>query len=124
MIFDNQKPYTLIVESRLCAILLQEHVSELVNVIGLSSANIRPDLKADKILKQSEMILNAFDNEKFDTESKAGKEAFKKFWNKNYPNQRRYKPLRAKDPSDMYAIGLDLKKWIKDGIIFSKAVMK
>jgi len=116
MIFNNNKSYTCVVESRLCGILLQEHTSDLINIIALNSANGKPDIEADDILRNSKVILNALDNGLYDN-SKSGTKEVYGFWEVNYPQNKRLPPLEAKDPSDMYKAGkYDLHDWIEAGL--------
>ena len=60
---DNTKA-VVIVESELDALLLWEKASDLVTCIALGNAQARPDVAADKMLKQADIILNALDSDR------------------------------------------------------------
>ena len=110
MLFDNKKVFFCVVESELDGILLQENVRDLVNIIALGSANIRPDEKADIILRHSELILNALDADE------AGAKQVYNFWEINYKQNRRWLTLEAKDVSEMFEKGkFSLRTWILAG---------
>lgn len=100
----------LILESELDAILVQQLAGELCYCISIGGAGKRPDLTVDALLKASSSLLFALD---FDD---AGKAAYR-FWHKNYRNMIFPWPIsRGKSPGDAFKLGVDLRKWVAEGI--------
>lgn len=99
----------VLVEAELDALLIQQEAANLCCCIALGGASKKPDLNLHKILQQAPLILFALD---FDD---AGKKAFH-FWNKTYPRLKAWPVPREKSPGDALKAGVDLRKWIADGL--------
>lgn len=99
----------VIVESELDALLINQLAGDLVSVIALGNAQIRPDAETDKRLRQAGLILNALDSD-----AAGAKEAWG-FWHDNY-GAKRWPCIRAKDPTEMIQAGVDLRQWILAGL--------
>jgi len=102
--------YFIVVESELDAILLSQEASDLVGIISLGSADIRPYSGLIETLNKAERILISLDGDE------SGARASLKWWLGRYPNAFRLPPVKGKDPTEAYLNGLDLRKWIEIGI--------
>jgi len=98
-----------IVESELDGLLVYQESQDISSVIALGSAQIRPDIDADVLIKQAKIILGAFDYDD------AGMQA-RLWWQEKYPNFRRWPVVIGKDPSEAYQRGMPIRPWIQAGI--------
>jgi len=101
----------IVVESELDAWLLWDKAKDLVSVIGLGSASTRPDNETDKLLRQADVILNALDQDS------AGAKSFFTLWEDQYENMKRHIPISAKDPGEMFKVGVDVRLWVQAGLL-------
>jgi len=101
-----------VVESELDAMLLAQEAGELVNVLALGSASLRPDAEAHAALTAAPFILVALD---FDD---AGNKSAWQWWAEHYPPEKvRVWPVPSgKDPCDAWRLGWDLSAWIEGGL--------
>ena len=110
MILGNQDPM-LIIESDLDARLVYQEAGNIVTVMSLGSANIRPDKRAHQRLWKTNKILLSLDND--DT----GIQQSNLWWKKQYPNKLNYyPPINGKDPGEMFQNGMSIRKWVKTGL--------
>jgi DNA primase len=116
MILGTDKPVSIIVESELDALLLHQEAGDLVNVISSGNAQTRPTQVAAEILNQSWLILVALD---FD---QAGAIESWGWWKEHYRQVYRWPPAAGKDPGDMLAAGVNVRKWIEFGLTEYKDV--
>jgi len=102
----------LLVETELDAILAQALAGDLVTVMSTGSAQWSPDEHSEALLRSCVRILGALDNDK------AGIERSWRWWDKHYPNHKRWPtPKRlGKDRGDAWAAGLDVRAWVKAGL--------
>lgn len=100
---------TVLVESEFDAILLHQEACDLCAFVALGGVSKKPDLETHTHLLKSPLLLFALD---FD---EAGKKAFS-YWRSTYANLRAWPAPLAKSPGDAYLKGVDLRKWILDGI--------
>jgi hypothetical protein len=102
----------IVVESELDGLLLAQEAGDLVNVLALGSASLRPDAEAHARLEAALFILVALD---FDD---AGNKAAWTWWTAHYPPEKlRIWPVPAgKDPADARRAGWDLRAWIEGGL--------
>jgi DNA primase len=105
----DKKIYVL-VESELDGLLIAQEAGDLVGVIALGSAQMRPDQKTERALRAADLILVALDSDQA-----GGKEAWG-FWKKNYQNARRWPVPLGKDPTEAAQKGLDLRSWVTAGL--------
>jgi len=108
---DRVKGMTwVILESELDALLVYQEAGDLVGVIGLGSAQIRPDVETHKNLAEAEIILLALDSDE------AGVRESWRFWAKTYRQFKRWPCIEGKDPGEMHQAGVNVRLWIKAGL--------
>jgi hypothetical protein len=100
---------TIIVESELDAMLIQQCASDLCCCMAIGGAGKKPDSESHDILKQSKYMLFSLD---FDD---AGKSAYQ-FWKTNYSNLHPWPISRGKSPGDAIKLGVNLRSWIMHGL--------
>jgi len=104
---------TVLVESEFDAILLYQESHDLCASLALGGVSKKPDLETHIHLLKSPLLLFALD---FD---EAGKNAFS-YWRSAYANLRAWPAPLAKSPGDAYLKGVDLRRWVLEGIGFYK----
>jgi hypothetical protein len=115
MILGPDRAAFVIVESELDALLLNQEVGDLAGVIALGSAQAKPDIEVDKVLKAAAVVLIALDNDE------AGAKASWAFWPATYGDKvKRWPCVLGKDPSEARSKGLDLRQWIVAGMFGSE----
>jgi DNA primase len=97
-----------VVEGELDLLLIHQEAGDLVGVIGLGSCTQLPDPALDSRLMTIKSILVALDSDP------AGDTA-SEFWAR-YLGFRRWSPVPAKDPGEMFRAGISIRKWIEDGL--------
>jgi len=112
MVMDNGKLSSVIVESELDGILLDQEVSDLVNIIALGNAQTRPDKSAMDVLKRvGGIILNCLDSDE------AGANEAWSWWNENIHGSKRWPVPVGKDPTDLMKEGPNrVRAWIMAGL--------
>ncbi|MHC1712532.1 MAG: toprim domain-containing protein [Solidesulfovibrio sp.] len=102
----------IVVESELDGLLLAQEAGDLVNVLALGSASLRPDAEAHAHLDTAPFILVSLD---FDD---AGNKAAWTWWITHYSSEKvRVWPVpEGKDPCDAWRAGWDLRTWIEGGL--------
>lgn len=100
----------IVVESELDAILISQEAEDLVCVVALGSAQMRPDLKTTEILREAKTVLISLDSDD------AGAQSYWRWWSKYFPKSKRWPVLFGKDPSDAYQQGLNLRDWVLAGL--------
>lgn len=102
----------IVVESELDGLLLAQEAGDLVNVLALGSASLRPDAEAHAHLEAAPFILVALDADD------AGDKAAWTWWTTHYPAEKvRVWPVpEGKDPTDAWRAGWDLRAWIEGGL--------
>ena len=106
---DNTDAF-IIVESDLDALLLEQEVGDLVGVISLGSANIKPDKETMDLLLKAKRVLVSLDSDS------AGAKASWGWWMINLPNAIRWPVIRGKDPAESHLNGLSLRNWVETGL--------
>jgi DNA polymerase-1 len=101
---------TLLMESELDAILLNQEAGDLATVIALGSSEIKPNTILHEQLKRADKILVSLDVDK------AGANSSWKFWLEQFHQARRWPVIKGKDPTEAYLNGLNLRKWVIAGI--------
>lgn len=102
----------IVVESELDGLLLHQEASDLVTVIALGSASIRPNIATDTILQQADIILLALDNDE------AGAKASWSFWIPTYGKKVKRWPVPiGKDPGEALQMGVNIRAWIEAGLM-------
>lgn len=102
--------HTVIIESELDAILVNQVAGDLVNTVALGSVSMRPDPEMHQDLLQQQSILVALDT---GDKSLAGAKAAWLWWAERYEQALRCPIVEGKDPADAAKRGLDLKLWIQ-----------
>ncbi|EFL50929.1 zinc finger CHC2-family protein [Solidesulfovibrio fructosivorans JJ]] len=102
----------IVVESELDGLLLAQEAGDMVNVLALGSASLRPDAEAHARLESAPFILVALDADD------AGDKAAWTWWATHYPPEKiRVWPVpEGKDPTDAWRAGWDLRAWIEGGL--------
>jgi DNA primase len=104
----TNKPF-LILESELDAMLVHQFAGDLCCPIALGGATKRPDKICHELLTATPFVLFALDVDQ------AGAAAFR-WWRNTYPNIVLWPPPAEKSPGDAFKIGIDLRRWVLDGI--------
>jgi DNA primase len=113
----------LVVESDFDDLLIHWLARDLVCPVALTSCSIRPDADTSPIFSGAVCILNALDYDprispktgKY--ENPGGQNAL--WWQKHFPHSERWPVPIGKDPGDAWKEGLDIRKWIIDGLPIS-----
>ncbi|MEW6187696.1 MAG: primase-helicase zinc-binding domain-containing protein [Thermodesulfobacteriota bacterium] len=100
----------VIVESELDALLLNQEAGDLAGFIALGNAQARPDIEADRVLKEVGLILVSLDSDR------AGAKEAWQWWNHQYKNAKRWPVPIGKDPTEAAQAGLDLRAWVMAGL--------
>lgn len=102
----------IVVESELDGLLLAQEAGDLVNVLALGSASLRPDVEAHARLETAPFILVSLDADD------AGDKAAWTWWATHYPPEKlRIWPVpEGKDVTDAWRAGWDLRAWIEAGL--------
>ena len=103
------QPGVAIVESELDAILMQQETGDIIGVIALGSAQMKPDAELHARLMAAKKLLCCLD-----TDDAGGKAAWG-HWRK-YPGFQRWPPVRGKDPCEMLKAGTSIKAWLHAGL--------
>ena len=120
MILEPDREIQVVVESDLDAILVVQEAKGLVGAVSLGSAQKKPDKETATILRRSQLILVALDND-----DPGGQEAWGWWLDNHFPQARRLPPIDGKDPGEMWEAGVNLREWIEAGISYhSKEVAK
>lgn len=112
MILGNRNASCWIVtESELDGYLIEQQAGDLVGIIPLGSASLKPDTEAHGLLKRARVILVNLD---FDA---AGANAAQ-WWTTtgNYRQAKRWPVPALKDPGDYFKAGGNIRQWIEVGI--------
>ena len=111
LILEQERNVFVIVESELDAFLCWQEVGDLIGVIAMGAAGMKPDASAHELLLKSEKILNGLDYDE------AGARYSWKFWPDTYGQKVIRWPVPVgKDPSEAWQCGLDIRAWIEAGI--------
>jgi len=117
MILRNNGQVFVIVESELDALLLYQEIKDMAGVIALGSAQKRPDKLTDELLRATNLVLVALDNDeqREDGKNPGAKEAWG-WWMNQFSQARRLPPICGKDPCEMWKAGVSLRDWVEIGI--------
>ncbi|MGA9754685.1 MAG: hypothetical protein WBV23_06045 [Desulfobaccales bacterium] len=110
MLIGEREPVTVLVESELDALLLQQEAGDLANLAALGNAQARPDREAANLLQHSRLILVSLDADR------AGAWEAWHWWIDHYPQARRWPPIGGKDPGEMFKGGMKLRAWVQAGL--------
>ena len=110
---SNMQPMTLwtdqqavvILESELDALLVHQEAGDLVGVVGLGSAQLKPDAELHERLMAAKRVLCALD-----ADDPGAKAAI--FW-KQYPGFKRWMSIRGKDCTEQWRAGIAVRLWIE-----------
>jgi DNA primase len=100
----------MLVESELDALLICQEAGDLIDVVSLGSASIKPDKATFKILRQTPSILVGLDYDK------AGAEAWL-WWSEHFDTALRWPVPDKKDVGDYFVSGGDIQAWIIAGLL-------
>lgn len=99
----------VIVESELDAYLIVEHAGDLCGAVALGSCSAHPDIASSRILAGAAVILNALDFDGPGAQERT-------WWEKHFPQSRRWPVPEGKDPGEAYKAGVNIKEWIRAGL--------
>jgi hypothetical protein len=103
----------ILVETERDAAMIWGVVRDLhIGVMALGGATKRPDADNAAILRASDLILNALDNDP------AGAVNTAAFWEVEFPQSKRWPvpPTTGKDPGEAVGEGLDIREWVLAGM--------
>lgn len=103
----------VIVEAELDAMAVHFACDGRVGVMASLTNLGKPDAAAHKLMQASPLILVALD---FDPPDEKGKRPGAQgwaWWQKHYPQSRRWPVPVGKDPGEAYALGLNLAEWVE-----------
>lgn len=106
MLISGPGQVVIVVESDLDALLIHQEAKDMVTVIALGSATIRPDVKTHQTLTKADKVLISLDADE------AGAKQSWQWWQTHYPQAKRWPVIRGKDPTEAHANGLDLRQWV------------
>ncbi len=99
---------SIIVESELDAMLINQKAGGLVNIVALGALSLNPDHAVHDLSIRSRNLLIAFDS---DVNNAGAKIAWGK-WGDLYPFALRCPVPEGKDPTDAARKGIDIEAWI------------
>jgi DNA primase len=100
----------MVVESDLDGILISQVAGDIVSVVSLGSASLRPDADTHLYLKETSKILLCLD---YDL---AGANQTR-WWTEHYGAKvKRWPVPTGKDPGESYQAGIDIRKWTEAGL--------
>jgi len=108
LVAPGARRLAIVVESELDAVLIERFAGDLATVIGLGNSSRKPDVDADRALRNAVVILLAAD---FD----AGGINALPWWMEHYPRAVHWPVPQAKDPGDAFKSGIDIRTWILAG---------
>lgn len=99
----------MIIESELDGLLVHQAAGDLVAVVAMGSAQAKPDLSLDRLIRAGGFILNSLDYDE------AGSKAAWSFWAVHY-QAKRWPCIRGKDPGEMFKAGVNIRAWVSAGL--------
>lgn len=111
----------VVVESALDAILLDGLAGDLVGVVAMGNASIKPNSVTDSLLRKAIHISISLDSDEVTTNKQTGKpqaagQQGSRWWLATYPQAERVPVIGGKDPGDAYKAGVDLRAWVLAGL--------
>ncbi|MGB3223846.1 MAG: hypothetical protein WBB23_13670 [Desulforhopalus sp.] len=98
-----------VVESGFDAILIASNFDGLIGVVTTWNSSAKPDARSTTILHRSQCILNCLD---FDD---AGRNE-QTWWSETFRRNKRWPPPVGKDPGEAFEAGVDIRRWILEGL--------
>ena len=98
-----------VVESELDCLLISQECGDLVGVIALGSAAMKPDSELHRRLMAAKRVLVSLDSDP------AGAKAVA-FW-RQYPSFKRWPTVRGKDATDQMRAGIAVRLWVEAGLL-------
>jgi DNA primase len=108
MLLERTRRVFVVVESELDAIAVAAG-NTLAGAVALGSVSAKPDAETFAVLQGALQILNALD---YDA---AGAKAYD-WWAEHFDRCDRWPVPKGKDPGEAIRLGIDLDKWIKEGM--------
>jgi DNA primase len=108
MVLWQNQDAVCILESELDALLVHQECSDIVGVVSLGSAALKPDSELHQRLMNAKTVLCSLDADE------AGVKAVG-FW-KQYPGFKRWPVVRGKDPTEQLKSGIPIRAWIEAGL--------
>ena len=111
MVCGSERGTVMVVESELDALLVHQEAGDLLTVLALGSAQMRPDTATTEILRRAETVLVSLDSDEA-----GGKESWS-WWMTYFPNARRWPCIEAKDPTEMMGAGIQIRIWVEAALM-------
>jgi len=108
MLWQNQQA-VVILESELDGLLVHQECRDIVGVVSLGSAALKPDIELHRRLMAAKNILCSLD-----VDTAGAKAAI--FW-KQYPGFKRWPVVKGKDPTEQLKSGIPIRAWIEAGLL-------
>lgn len=111
MVWGPDRKAIAVFESELDGMLVNQEAGDIVGVVALGSATIKPNPETHEALRRAELVLVCLDSDG------PGIKASRRFWPETYGTKARRWPVPiGKDPSDAWRKGLDIRVWILAGL--------
>ena len=110
MIRWQDQQAVVILESELDGLLVHQEAGDLVGIVSLGSAQLKPDAELHDRLMAAKIILVSLDNDE------AGMKAVG-FW-RRYAGFKRWPVIRGKDICEQWLAGIAVDQWVKAGLIY------
>jgi hypothetical protein len=108
MVLWQDQDAVVIVESELDCLLISQECGDLVGVIALGSAAMKPDSELHRRLMAAKRVLVSLDSDP------AGAKAVA-FW-RQYPGFKRWMAVRGKDATEQMRAGVPVRLWVEAGL--------
>ncbi len=113
----ERRPVVMIVESDLDGMLVHQEAGDLICVISLGSAQLRPDTEVANLLAGSDLILLSLDADEAGAKQALG------WWTQDFQRWcllvearldiRRWPCIMGKDPAEAMRAGMPIRKWVQ-----------
>jgi hypothetical protein len=108
MVHWQDQDAVVIVESELDCLLISQECGDLVGVVALGSAALKPDSELHRRLMAAKRVLVSLDSDPAGAKSVA-------FW-RQYPGFKRWMAIKGKDATEQMRAGIPVKLWIQAGL--------
>ena len=108
MVLCQDQKAVCVVESELDCLLINQECSDLIGVVALGSAAIKPDAEIHNRLMKAKTVLCSLD-----ADAPGAKAAG--FW-KQYPGFKRWMAIKGKDATEQLKAGIPVKLWVQAGL--------
>lgn len=111
----------VVVESALDAILIDGVAGDLVGVVAMGNASIKPNAELHELFGKALHISVSLDSDQVKVNPQNGKpmaagQQYSGWWLGTYGQAERVPVIGGKDPGDAYKAGVDLRTWVLAGL--------